>query len=161
MRDRSFRVVPAERLDPSQRRAVRARGALVRVLGAPGTGTTTVAVHAVLDRVRRGEVSPRQVLVLAPTRVAAARIRHALTAELAATTASPLVSSVQAFAFGLLRRDAAERGAPTPRLLSGPEQDVILRELLAGHELGHGRRPAWPAELAEATRTRGSAATVS
>lgn len=155
VRDRSFRVVPAGRLDPSQRRAVSARGPLVRVLGAPGTGKTTVAVHAVLDRVRRGEISPRQTLVLAPTRVAAARMRHALTAELAATTASPLVSSVQAFAFGVLRRDAAEHGAPPPRLLSGPEQDVVLRELLAGHESGYGRRPDWPEGLAEATRARG------
>ncbi|GAB48411.1 hypothetical protein MOPEL_073_00510 [Mobilicoccus pelagius NBRC 104925] len=155
LRDRSTRVVPVERLDASQRRAVRARGSLVRAFGAPGTGKTTVAVHAVLDRVRSGEVRPHETLVLAPTRVAAARLRHGLTAELAATTASPLVCSVQAFAFGLLRRDAAERGEPTPRLLSGPEQDVVLRELLAGHESGFGRRPDWPAALAEATRTRG------
>ncbi|WP_052465861.1 ATP-dependent helicase [Mobilicoccus massiliensis] len=155
VRGDAARVVAAARLDDSQRAAVEARGELVRVLGAPGTGKTTVAVHAVLDRVAGEEVRPHEALVLAPTRVAAARLRHSLTAELEATTASPLVCSVQAFAYGLLRRDAAERGEPVPRLLSGPEQDVVLRELLAGHESGFGRRPLWPAELSEATRTRG------
>lgn len=147
--------VAAADLDPSQRRAVSARGSLVRVVGAPGTGKSTVAVHAVLDRVADGTIRAQEALVLAPTRVAAARLRQQLTTALAATTASPLVSSVQAFAYGVLRRDALMHGDPVPRLLSGPEQDVILRELLAGHEAGVGRRPDWPGELAEASRTRG------
>ncbi|GMA38888.1 UvrD-helicase domain-containing protein [Mobilicoccus caccae] len=149
-------LVGVESLDPSQRAAVAARGPLVRVLGGPGTGKSTVAVHSVLSRVADATVRPQEAVVLAPTRVAAARLRLQLTTMLAATTASPLVCSVQAFAYGVLRRRAAEQGDPEPRLLSGPEQDVILRELLAGHEAGLGRRPSWPPELIEATRTRGS-----
>ena len=42
----------------------------------------------------------------------------------------PLVRTFPAYAFGLLRRAAAERGEPSPRLLTGPEQDLIIRELL-------------------------------
>lgn len=154
IRDRRVGAVPASALDASQRRAVQARGSLVRVLGGAGTGKTTVAVHTVMDRVSGG-LRPEQALVLAPTRVAAARLRRDLTTGLRTTTSAPLVSSVQAFAFGVLRRRSLEEGGPEPRLLSGPEQDVILRELLAGHAAGLGRGPAWPAELAEATRTRG------
>lgn len=148
-------ILEAGLLDPSQRAAAAARGPLVRVLGGPGTGKSTVAAHAVLDRVADGTVAAHEALVLAPTRTAAARLRHQVATSLRATTSTPSVSSVQAFAYGLLRRRAAVEGEPLPRLLSGPEQDVILRELLSGHEAGLGRRPAWPAELTEATRTRG------
>ncbi|MDO5627412.1 MAG: ATP-dependent DNA helicase [Mobilicoccus sp.] len=148
-------MVAAHSLDDAQRAAVRARGGIVRVLGGPGTGKTTVAVHAVADRVATGEVAAHHALVLAPTRVAAARLRSALTTTVAATTSSPLVCSVQAFAYGVLRRDALQRGAPPPRLLSGPEQDVVLRELLAGHAAGFGRVPHWPDALTEAVSTRG------
>src|SRR4029079_16201636 len=50
---------------------------------------------------------------------------------------------------------AALRGEPSPRLLSGPEQDVILRELLAGHASGEGKAPDWPSPVHAAVATRG------
>lgn len=142
-------------LDPSQRAAVEHRSPVVRVLGGPGTGKTTVVAHTVLDRVRSGEARPDRCLVLTPGRLGAAALRESLTAALGATTTEPLVRTHQALGFGLLRRQAAIERLPSPTLLSGPEQDVILRELLAGHAAGLGRVPDWPAHLAEATRTRG------
>src|SRR5689334_19860867 len=62
--------IPAPDLDPQQRAAVAHRGGPLRLLGAPGTGVTTTLVEAVVDRVERGELTPDQVLVLAPTRLA-------------------------------------------------------------------------------------------
>ena len=47
------------------------------------------------------------------------------------------------------------RAGRRPRLLSGPEQDVVLRELLAGHAAGAGRAPDWPDDVRAALRTRG------
>lgn len=124
------------------------------VLGAPGTGKSTVAVEAVVAEVRRG-TAPDQCLLLAPTRLAAAALRDRVTARLQGTSTEPLARTHQALGFGILRQQAALVGDPAPRLLSGPEQDVVLRELLAGHAAGDGRPPRWPDFVSEALPTRG------
>jgi superfamily I DNA/RNA helicase/RecB family exonuclease len=146
---------PVPELDPAQQRVVDHRGGTLRVLGAPGTGKTTALVEAVASRVLHDGVDPGEVLVLAPTRVAAARLRERVTARLATTVREPLARTPQSLAFGVLRRAAAVADEPAPRLISGPEQDLVLRELLAGHVAGVGVRPRWPAELGPALATRG------
>ncbi|WP_426562184.1 ATP-dependent helicase [Angustibacter sp. McL0619] len=145
---------PPLELDDEQLTAVRHRGGPLRVLGAPGTGKTTVLVEAVAARVADG-LDPGRVLVLAPTRLAASRLREQVSARLAATVQEPLGRTPASFAFGVLRLAAVAQGEPPPRLITGPEQDVILRELLAGHQAGQGGAPAWPGELAAALATRG------
>ena len=147
-------VVEAPVLDDDQRAAVAATAAVVRVLGGPGTGTSTLAVEIVLDRVGRLGLRPDECLLLAPTRRAAAALRDRLTERLARTSTEPLARTHQAFGFAVLRREAALRGAPAPRLLSGPEQDVVLRDLLAGHA-ATGRGPRWPERVTAALGTRG------
>jgi superfamily I DNA/RNA helicase/RecB family exonuclease len=144
----------ASRLDPAQRAAVGTDATVVRVLGAPGTGKSTVAVERVVRAVHAG-ASADACLLLAPTRRAAARLRDVVTARLGGTTATPLARSHQSFGFGLLREAAALAGAPAPRLLSGPEQDVVLRELLAGHAVGDTAAPPWPESVRLALTTRG------
>ncbi len=141
-------------LDPAQRAAVEATAPVVRVLGAPGTGKSTVAVERVVRAVREG-TAPDACLLLSPTRVAAARLRDEVTARLGGTTTTPLGRTHQSFGFGVLREAAALAGDGVPRLLSGPEQDVILRELLAGHAAGTTPAPPWPASLEGALPTRG------
>ncbi len=141
-------------LDESQRAVVDHREPVLRVLGGPGTGTTTVAVEVVVDRIARGEAEPDACLLLAPTRRAAGRLRDAVTSRLGGTTTTPLARTHQSLGFGILRESAALAGDPAPRLLSGPEQDVILRELLAGHAAGATPRPPWPQTLALAVPTR-------
>ncbi|GMA88488.1 hypothetical protein GCM10025868_37380 [Angustibacter aerolatus] len=104
------------------------RGSPLRVLAAPGAGGTTALVEAVVDRVQRDGLSPGQVLVLAPSRLAATRLRERVTARLGRTVTEPLARTPQSFGFGVLRRAAALAGDPPPRLITGPEQDVVLRE---------------------------------
>ena len=141
-------------LDDTQLEAVRADAPVVRVLGAPGTGKSTVAVERVVRAVRSG-LPADACLLLSPTRVAAARLRDAVTARLGGTTTTPLARTHQSFGFGVLREAAALAGDPAPRLLSGPEQDVILRELLAGHAARSSPSPPWPSSLEGALATRG------
>ena len=148
-------VVDAPRLDDGQQAVLAARGPLVRVLGAPGTGKTTTAIELVVDRVERGGLAPDECLLLTSTRVAASRLRERVTARLARTSTEPLARTHQAFGFGILRREAALRGDEAPRLISGPEQDVILRELLAGHATGQSTRPPWPEPVLVALDKRG------
>ena len=128
---------------------------VVRVVGGPGTGKSALAVHVVVDRVRRRGLDPDRCLLVAATRTAAATLRDATTAALGGTTTQPLARTLASFAIGVLRADAALRGEPAPRLLSGPEQDVVLAELLAGHASGEGRDPGWPEAVRPALGTRG------
>lgn len=143
------------RLDDAQRSVLEAREPAVRVLGAPGTGKTTVAVELVVERVRSGELTPDQCLLLTSTRVAAGALRDRVAVRLGGTSTEPLARTHQAFGFGILRREAALRGDPPPRLISGPEQDVVLKDLLAGHARGDAPRPPWPAALEVALTKRG------
>ena len=116
-------------------------------VGGPGTGKTTTLVEAVAARVAEG-VDPERILVLTFGRRARTALRHRIEARIAGpgggrVVHEPLVRTFHAYAFGLLRRAAAERGEPSPRLLTGPEQDLVIRELLAG-----GRRRGRPGRLA-------------
>ncbi|HEX7462297.1 MAG TPA: ATP-dependent DNA helicase [Dermatophilaceae bacterium] len=135
--------------------AQRHAAGVLRVLGAPGTGKTTTAIEIVVDRVRSDGVAPDRCLVLTASRTAAAELRERITGRIGGTTTEPLARTHQALGFGILRQAAALRGDPSPRLLSGPEQDVILRELLAGHVSGEGKAPDWPSHVQAALATRG------
>jgi superfamily I DNA/RNA helicase/RecB family exonuclease len=138
------------RLDPQQRAvAAHADGPLL-VVGGPGTGKTTTLVAAVVARVAAG-ADPERVLVLTFGRRAAGALRRRIERRIAATAGTvsePLVRTFPAYAFALLRRAAAQQGEPPPRLLTGPEQDVIIRELLAGAP------DRWPERLRAALPTR-------
>ncbi|WP_370584929.1 ATP-dependent helicase [Micromonospora sp. ANENR4] len=128
------------------------------VVGGPGTGKTTTLVEAVAARVAEG-VDPERILVLTFGRRGATELRHRIEARIAGNghrvVREPLVRTFPAYAFGLLRRAAAERGEPSPRLLTGPEQDLIIRELLdvVGEEPGDDP-VGWPEDLRPALRTR-------
>ena len=130
-------------------------GSVLRVLGAPGTGKTSTAIEVVVDRVHRDGIAPDQCLVLTASRTAAADLRERITSRIGGTTTEPLARTHQALGFGILRQAAVLRGDQTPRLLSGPEQDVILRELLAGHACHEGKAPDWPEHMHQALATRG------
>ncbi|MGH3549489.1 MAG: ATP-dependent helicase [Pseudonocardiaceae bacterium] len=134
---------------PDARGVLEHPGGPLRVLGGPGTGKTTLVAHTVADRVLRG-VDPERVLVLTSSRRAAADLRERIVERLVAqgvtpTVREPLVRTVHSYAFAVLRLQAALHDLPPPRLLSGPDQDVVIRELLAGERAADGR--AWPARI--------------
>lgn len=129
------------------------RDGVLLVLGAPGTGKTTTALRLVRQRIHDG-LAPDSCLVLGPTRAATARLRVRLGAGLARTHTEPLARTPASLAFAVLRLAASRAGEPMPRLISGAEQDVILRELLAGHRQG-GTGPGWPDQLSAALPTAG------
>jgi superfamily I DNA/RNA helicase/RecB family exonuclease len=125
-------------------------GGPLRVIGGPGTGKTTLLARTVADRIVRRKVDPEHVLVLTADRRAAADLRERITELLAAggsvrTVREPLVRTVHSYAFAVLRLQSSLYELPPPRLLSGPEQDVVVRDLLSGDVAdGTGR---WPVRL--------------
>lgn len=134
----------------------------VLLLGGPGTGRTATLVEAVARRLEAG-LDPESVLVLAPTRQAAARLRDALTVRLEATghgtRAVTPVRTWSSYAFDLVRRARVDGPlrhlARPPRLLSGAEQDTVIAELLDGYAEGTAVGPDWPPSVSEAVGTRG------
>ena len=137
-----------------QRAAIDHRGGVLRVLGAARTGKTETAVAIVVDRIRRAEALTDQVLVLAGTRQAAAELRRRIMTELGGTATAPVARTTASLAFGILRAAAALAGDPPPRLLNGPEQDIVIRDLLAGHAAGDVSAPPWPERVLGALPTR-------
>ncbi|MEV4767485.1 UvrD-helicase domain-containing protein, partial [Micromonospora chokoriensis] len=146
------------RVDPVQAEVVGHTDGPMLVLGGPGTGKTSTLVEAVAARVAEG-VDPERILVLTFGRRGATALRQRIEARIAQdghrVLREPLVRTFPAYAFGLLRRAAAERGEPSPRLLTGPEQDLIIRELLdvVGEE-PEDDPVGWPTDLRPALRTR-------
>ncbi|MFW7413697.1 PD-(D/E)XK nuclease family protein [Demequina sp. SO4-18] len=146
-----IRLVPpapaghATPLDDGQRAAVDAlvsRTGHVVVTGAPGTGKTTVAMAAAVAAVDAG-IPPERVLVLAPTRRAAASLRDRVSLAMGRPSGVPMVRTSASAAHSVLAAQAASLDRPAPALITGAEQDSILRELLAGHARGEGARVDW------------------
>lgn len=118
------------------------------VLGAPGSGKTTVTCEVAVRALSSG-VRPERVLVLASSRRAAARLRDEVAARAGQTVGAPMVRTASSAAFAVLHKRAAALEQPTPTLVSGPEQDLVLAELLAGHVAGEGRPLVLPVGLPE------------
>ncbi|WP_308216121.1 ATP-dependent helicase [Pseudonocardia humida] len=152
--------------DEAARRVLAHRAGPLRVVGGPGTGKTTLLLAAIAARITAGagpEADPARTLVLVGSRRAAGELRERL-GELVGggatdrTLREPLVRTVHSYAFGVLRLHAARHGDPPPRLLASAEQDVVVRELLAGEVAEAVPGSGWPERLLPAIGLPGFAA---
>lgn len=140
------------RLDPQQQAVVDHPGGPLLVIAGPGSGKTTTLVEAIVERVERRGADPASVLALTFSRKAADDVRQRVLSRLQRTTSAGLCFTFHSFAYGLLRRFApAELYTAPLRLLSAPEADAVLRELL--HD--HPEAVQWPERLRLALGTRG------
>ncbi|MET9686408.1 ATP-dependent helicase [Streptomyces coeruleorubidus] len=146
-------------LDASQRSVVDHTTGPLLVLAGPGTGKTTTLVESVAERIARGG-DPERILVLTFSRRAAVELRDRMALRSGAARA-PQATTFHSFCYALVRAHQDSDLFVEPlRLLSGPEQDVSVRELLAGQVdlerlgLAHVR---WPDELRACLTTRGFA----
>ncbi|WP_405766712.1 ATP-dependent helicase [Streptomyces sp. NBC_00080] len=160
---RLVRTPPARvgppRLDAAQRSVVDHGAGPLLVLAGPGTGKTTTLVESVAARVARGG-DPERILVLTFSRKAAVELRDRMAHRMGAARA-PQATTFHSYCYALIRaHQDADLFVEPLRLLSGPEQDVAVRELLEGQldlqrlGLAHVR---WPDELRACLTTRGFA----
>ncbi|WP_432095061.1 UvrD-helicase domain-containing protein [Streptomyces sp. bgisy100] len=145
-------------LDARQRAVVEHPGGPLLVLAGPGTGKTTTLVEAVARRVASG-TAPERILVLTFSRKAAVELRDRMAARLGG--AGPQATTFHSYCYALVRaHQDVELFVDPLRLLTGPEQDVAVREMLAGQiELAREGRGGgrWPDELRACLTTRGFA----
>ncbi|MEV6117841.1 ATP-dependent DNA helicase [Streptomyces sp. NPDC052109] len=152
-------AVDPPRLDAAQRAVVDHRSGPLLVLAGPGTGKTTTLVESVAARIARG-ADPERILVLTFSRKAAVDLRDRMALRIGAARA-PRATTFHSYCYALVRahQDSGLFTEPL-RLLSGPEQDVTVRELLAGQpeleRLGLAH-VSWPDELRACLTTRGFA----
>ncbi|MFI5568743.1 ATP-dependent helicase [Streptomyces sp. NPDC051740] len=146
-------------MDAAQRSVVEHTTGPLLVLAGPGTGKTTTLVESVAARIARGG-DPERILVLTFSRRAAVELRDRMALRIGAARA-PQATTFHSFCYALIRAHQDSDLFVEPlRLLSGPEQDVTVRELLAGQVdlerlgLAHVR---WPDELRACLTTRGFA----
>ncbi|WP_019202667.1 ATP-dependent DNA helicase [Tsukamurella sp. 1534] len=134
-----------------------------RIRGGPGTGKTSALIDIAVAKLTDPFVEPESVLVLTGGKRAASALRRELSARVLAgreqdgvhASGEPLVRTVHSLAFAVLRLQAAQTSSPPPRLITGSEQDAVVRELLRGHLEDGGA--FWPERLRPALSTNGFA----
>ncbi|MDR1512246.1 MAG: AAA family ATPase, partial [Propionibacteriaceae bacterium] len=135
--------VAEARPDDGQARVVGHGSGPLLVLGGPGSGKTWALVEAVAARLGRDD---GHVVVLTHDAGSAARLRDRLAQR------APGAGRARVTTWAGLSLALVDRAEPRPRLIGAVEQDVTLRELIAG-------LPAdvWPAAWADARLTKGFA----
>lgn len=127
------------------------QGAATLVLGGAGSGKTTTLVACVV-RLLREQLSLPQIVVLTASRAQAQELRSTIVAALGSSQSGIQTTTMHGWCQHLLAQQVA---TPMPRLLTGPQQEYHLRELLAASD-----PVRWPAEYVPALTTRAFSAQI-
>ena len=118
-------------------------GRHARVLGAPGSGKTALVVESYARAIEREGWGEDDVLVLAPNRLVATRLRDEAGRRVDRALGGAPARTASSFAFSILGRSAALAGTTPPRLLTGTVQDEAIAEaVLARLEAAAGAAAA-------------------
>ncbi|GAB2551680.1 UrvD/REP family ATP-dependent DNA helicase [Leucobacter ruminantium] len=101
-----------------------------RVLGAPGSGKSSVLVEAYARVLERPGRSEADVLAIAPNRLAAAALRGSIESRARRALGGTPARTPASLAFAVLAQAAAASGDPVPRLLTGTAQDEAIAAVI-------------------------------
>jgi superfamily I DNA/RNA helicase/RecB family exonuclease len=138
-------------LSEDQQRVINHRDSPLVVLGGPGTGKTTLIVESALSRINQGQ-DPNSILMLTYGRERASELRDTVALQTTAIMHEPIARTFHSLAFSILKMKA-QANSSDPILMSGPEQEFFIRDLLDGDvDLG---KNYWPPDLEKALTTHG------
>lgn len=149
------RPLPDKKLTftPEQESVIAHRNSPLVVLGGPGTGKTTLLVESALSRITDGQ-DPNSILLLTYGRERASELRDAVALRTTAIMHEPLARTFHSLAYSILKMKS-HIDAPEPILMSGPEQEYFITQLLEG-DIASSKK-YWPADLEKALTTHGFA----
>ncbi len=139
-------------LDPQQSKAVSHRGTPLFIAGGPGTGKTSVLIEAAVARISSGQ-DPDSILMLTYGRQRASEMRDAIALRTTSTAHEPLARTFHSLAYSILKMNTGE-AYYEPILLSGPEQENFIEQLLQG-DVTDGYRK-WPIDLQDGEDKKGN-----
>lgn len=143
-----FASVRSLELSPTQQQLIKEPAATVQtVFGSPGSGKTTALVARFLSLLE-DSLDASQIVVIAATRESANTLRDQLALEYQGATKGPLAKTLTSLAFSILASAAKRKGDPAPVLVSGSEQDQMLRQALLEQEPN-----LWPKHIDERVRS--------
>jgi len=139
-------------LDATQAKAAAHRGSPLLIAGGPGTGKTSVLVEAALSRIAAGQ-DPDSILLITYGRERASELRDAIALRTTVTMHEPLARTFHSLAYSILKMDSGDN-YHEPILLSGPEQENFIGQLLEG-DVQDGYRK-WPIDLHDGEDKKGN-----
>lgn len=139
-------------LDPQQAKAISHRGTPLFIAGGPGTGKTTVLIEAAVARISAGQ-NPDSILLLTYGRQRASEMRDAIALRTTSTAHEPLARTFHSLAYSILKMDTGD-SYYEPILLSGPEQENFIEQLLQGDVIDGYRQ--WPTDLQDGEDKKGN-----
>jgi superfamily I DNA/RNA helicase/RecB family exonuclease len=139
-------------LDATQAKAAAHRGSPLLIAGGPGTGKTSVLIEAALSRISAGQ-GPDSILLLTYGRERASELRDAIALRTTVTMHEPLARTFHSLAYSILKMDSGDN-YHEPILLSGPEQENFIGQLLEG-DVQDGYRK-WPTDLHDGEDKKGN-----
>ena len=139
-------------LDAQQDAAVTHRGSPLLIAGGPGTGKTSVLIAAALSRITAGQ-DPDSILLLTYGRQRASELRDAIALRTTSTMHEPLARTFHSLAYSILKMNSGD-SYHEPILLSGPEQENFIEQLLQG-DVEDGYRQ-WPDDLHDGEDKKGN-----
>lgn len=117
-------------------------GRSLAIVGSPLSGKTSALRQLVVELEKKG-VQPAEIMVVTPSRMAAAILRDQIALDSKLASASPRARSISSIAHGILSEKAPIR------LLSGAHQQILLQQLVDDY-VGSGKASSWgvsPASL--------------
>ena len=154
--DFSLAPTPSPKFDSTEISILQSRAAALLITGSAGSGKTFLLEQLALKAVADDQLSPEKVLFIAFSRHQAKEIRKRLTATCQLPNLMR-ITTFHSFAYGLVQQavnqDPELASFENLKLLSGPEQEVRLHELLLNSI--KDKSLAWPKEYEGAVGTYG------
>lgn len=144
----------AKSLDEFQEVVANHRHGALLVLAGPGTGKTATLTETVVRIINEGQIQASEILVLTFARKAAEEIRDRIVARVGSGKL-PAVSTLHALALSLVR-EFSDEDITELKLMSAPEQELVVRELVKGtlEQSIEKNSFGWPVTLDQAIHTR-------
>lgn len=139
--------------ETADRVITRPLGGRVAVVGGPGTGKSVTALRRIHHAITEKGLPAQECLLLTANRKAASQARDELSVHTGLAFREPVARTIHAVAH-LIVSGGMQLDDETLHLVSGPEQDAALKEILAGHQelaaMGTPVGPRWPEFCQEA-----------